>query len=555
MYILYRSVPVADASQNMKNTGNVNANAQWNPQRKQPPIPLDVDEVDSAMERYIRQKYEQKLYAGGDAKPPTRSPSMPLFSSSQDTRSDSPVSLDDNPPPPPPKPSRKFGFGLRSASSGSFLSRGQHKSKKDENTATVASPKFHKNSRVFGATIGVTESDQGLEMKLLQLREMGFSDSKRNTSVLKGNGGNLEQAIESLVRLGEGGKASDQRKISNRTTPSQQPFPSSTAYTSSNGATILGSPVSQQYSSPTGTPRTTQSTNPFENRSRETSATSAFDAAMARMTISAAQSQNRQSLFPNATGGHLAPPSQIPQVSYQHSMTPPVSSSQYFSNNPYAQQPMNNPFTNTQVVSPSQTMSNFSTGPQSTSSNPFLQQDTQSQILTPQCSTFPPQETPFFPQQQQSTYFPQPMQQLNDLSFQSQQNIQTPTSQSQLSSGYYSPYQQQMQPSSSHMMGKLDKGSIMALYNQPQPVPGSPAQMASEQITDPTVPTSLQSTYHAHGVSPQRSATMPAISSNNPFTSVGASAPAMPMFYQQQQYQNSNNGGQGNANPFYGRNA
>ena len=553
MYIPFYSASVADASQNMKNIGNVNANEQWNPQRKQPPIPLDVDEVDSAMERYIRQKYDQKLYTAGDAKPPARSPSIPLLLSSQDTRSDDPVSLDDDPPLPPPKTSRKFGFGLRSASSGSFLSRSQHKSKKDENAATISSPKFHRGSRVFGATIGVTESDQGLEMKLLQLREMGFSDSKRNTSALKGNGGDLERTIESLVRLGEG-ESSSSGRISNRATPSQQTFPSGTGYTNSNGAAILRSPVSQQYSSPASTPRTTRSTNPFENRTRETSATSDFDAAMARMTISPTQPQNQQSLFPNATGGHLASPSQIPQASYQHSMTPPVSSSQYFSNNPYAQQPINNPFTNTQPASPSHAMSNFSTVPQSTSSNPFLQQDTQYQSLTPQYSTFSPQETAFSPQQQQSAYFPQSIQQLNNLNFQSQQGIQSPTFQPQPSNGYYNPYQQQMQPVLNSMMGRLDKSSIMALYNQPQPNSGSPVQMTSEQITDPTVPTSLQPTYRIHGVSPQRSATMPAISSNNPFTSDGTSAPAMPILYQQQQYPNSNYGGQGSANPFYGRN-
>jgi len=44
----------------MKRVGNVASNRIYNPKNTRPPIPFDADEADSAMERFIRQKYQEK---------------------------------------------------------------------------------------------------------------------------------------------------------------------------------------------------------------------------------------------------------------------------------------------------------------------------------------------------------------------------------------------------------------------------------------------------------------------------------------------------------------
>src|SRR5690606_33917325 len=81
----------------MRKVGNIASNKIYNPKAKKPPVPIDADEADAAMERFIRAKYVTlslngtKKYGAG-------------------------ASLSDNetPPPLPPKTGK---FGIRSASS------------------------------------------------------------------------------------------------------------------------------------------------------------------------------------------------------------------------------------------------------------------------------------------------------------------------------------------------------------------------------------------------------------------------------------------------------
>ena len=154
------------------------------------------------MEKFIRQKYELKtLYSGNPAVPAAR----------QNTGSTGTGSWSEEPPPLPPKPVKKFGFNLRSASS-TF-----HRSKSDRFTPPLSpassgtdrdrdlpSPqKTSKPSQVFGMKI--TSVSNEFDQKLANLRDMGFDDSRRNSEVLKSTNGNLNRAVEQLVRLGEGG--------------------------------------------------------------------------------------------------------------------------------------------------------------------------------------------------------------------------------------------------------------------------------------------------------------------------------------------------------------
>ena len=171
----------------MKRIGNVESNKTYNPRNVKPQIPIDIDEVDSAMERYIRQKYEQRVYMNSVR-----------LAGQQNTGS---TSSDDRPPPLPPKPTGRFGFGLRKAATAPRdltppLSPGigafEHE---------LSPPRVNKPSRIFGSNVHT--SGDGLDSKLATLRDMGFPDEKRNCTVLKGLNGNLDRTVETLIRLGE----------------------------------------------------------------------------------------------------------------------------------------------------------------------------------------------------------------------------------------------------------------------------------------------------------------------------------------------------------------
>ncbi|KPM44754.1 hypothetical protein AK830_g1791 [Neonectria ditissima] len=314
---------------NMRKVGNVASNNIYNPEHRKPPVPVDVDEADSAMERFIRQKYMNNVVnAPGKPKSPR---------------------LDDETPPPLPPKNSKFGF--RSASSIFPLSSKSKKETKLTVTAQTvrsASPRVpNKPSKVFGATFDLDQNDE-MDQKLARLRDMGFNDTKRNALVLKGVNGNLERAIEALVRLGEGG---------GRPSPLPTPSPREQGLRTSKSLTPLtplsgglglgaGAGLSVPSRSATDRPTTpsTASTNPFDNlgpappqTAQSTGSlqnknpygqTNPFGAPVQQQTDAFSQAfQNMslsptQPLFPHHTGG---PASQQPvpqQVIYQQHVAP-----------------------------------------------------------------------------------------------------------------------------------------------------------------------------------------------------------------------------------------
>ena len=188
----------------MRRMGNAASNRSYNARNVKPAIPMDVDEVDGVMERYIRQKYETKSLA--DA-PPTAV--HRTGSSSSEER-----------PQLPPKPSKRFTF-LRSSSSTFPASKPERRSER----SPPISPRVDgfsfsrkgtspagrsKPAKIFGADIGGSRQDN-YELKLIALREMGFPDDKRNLTILKGENGNVDRAVATLIRLGEGSRASSGR--------------------------------------------------------------------------------------------------------------------------------------------------------------------------------------------------------------------------------------------------------------------------------------------------------------------------------------------------------
>ncbi|RDW79800.1 hypothetical protein BP6252_04438 [Coleophoma cylindrospora] len=488
---------------NMKRVGNIASNKIYNPQNSRPPIPIDADEADSAMERFIRQKYQQ----AGSGRTPVAVRNHTGSSTS-----------DDHPPPLPPKTGGRFGF--RSASSIFPLSSKASKARREaEATAHIQtqvrdpSPPRNKPSRVFGTSVD-SEIPEDLETKMAKLRDMGFKDEKRNIAVLKGLGGNMDKTIETLVRLGEGGSgvvtigkspqdagASSRPRSPlrlgaglsiNRTADTKSPPRSARSVASSNPFDALDAvPAQPQSSQSTGAlspqnPYSTQpTTNPFGFAPSQSQL--GLNQAFQNMAL-----QPSQPLFPNHTGGFPAQqPSQVGQL-YQQSMTPPVPSipqQNYPSviyENP-GQQPAQqnyNPFMQQQQQQPQQSQLN---------SNPYAAQQ---QISTPQqyyqndisqYSQTQQQFQGYYDTGIQQSPQPLPNSQMNPF-FQNAQQGQASSqqygvpqqTQQYQPQGQYDQFRQQTYPAMGQQQAKPDKHSILELYNYPQLAP-TPMQQQQQQ--------------------------------------------------------------------------
>ncbi|KAM5369607.1 hypothetical protein ACJZ2D_008966 [Fusarium nematophilum] len=530
---------------NMRKVGNIASNNIYNPEHRKPPVPVDADEADSAMERFIRHKYMNNT-VNGSGKP--RSPNLG----------------EGTPPPLPPKnSSTKFGF--RSASSIFPLSS---KSKKEAKTMAAAyvarspSPRLtNKPSKVFGATLDLDQPDE-TDQKLARLRDMGFQDAKRNALVLKGVNGNLERAIEALVRLGEG---------SGRPSPLPTPSPreqtlrtsrSLTPLTPSSGGLGLGAGLSVPSRSATDRPTTpsSASTNPFDNlgpaqpqtaqstgslqnknpygqtnpfgvpavQQQPQQQADPFSQAFQNMSLSP---QQQQPLFPHHTGGPASQPTQQP-AAYQQQIAPsaPTTPNGFlamgFSNNMTYPQPIQaqstgyNPFfpnTTSPVQQQPQQVSNsillVNTSQPQTGYNPFARSPTR--IASPSLGQIP---------EQTQTSFQSPS------VFQGSTVYQSPAPMNPPETTTNPFFANVGQPATQMGQQAPDKASIMALYNNyPQT---TTQQSVSEQVQmpnsgphgvhssqPPTIPENQPMLMPIAPVQATRSVSQPLSPSMNPFMS------------------------------------
>ncbi|KAF7870318.1 hypothetical protein EAF04_004064 [Stromatinia cepivora] len=534
-----------DQVEHMTKVGNVASNRIYNPQNTRPPIPIDADEADSAMERFIRQKYSNGPQA-------------------QRRNHTGSTSSDDHPPPLPPKNGTKFGF--RSASSIFPLSS---KAKKDNEDARAefndysqppSPPRKNKHSRIFGTSLDATDD---LESKMAKLRELGFKDEKRNTTVLKGLNGNLEKSIETLVRLGEGGsnaRTASSINSSGPRTPASPPGLSferpqatspATTSASNNPFDRLDSPVFPQVQSTQSTGSMAQAQrqmmgrNPYQN----TTSTNPFGLMPSQSQLNLNQAfQNMsvsspQPLFPHHTGGVPGPQPPPVQQLYQQSMAPPVPSIPQHHYQPVI-------YENPGQQSQSQQIdrNNMNTNPfmqqavppvinTNLQLNPFMQQSATNQTLfaspvaqMPQqqyppgnynmVGQNPPQMNPFLNQanMQQQEQQQQGLQPQYGYQQQPQSQYQQPQAQPQNSQ--YDQYRQQTYPMMPQPTGRLvDKRSILDLYNYPQLAP-TQIQQQQQQQPDPIQQQAPQAVEMAQP-NEQMSG-----GSNNPFMSNGTTAPS-----------------------------
>ncbi|KAJ4379972.1 Protein gts1 [Didymella sp. IMI 355093] len=507
---------------NMKRIGNAESNKTYNPRGAKAHIPIDVDEVDGAMERYIRQKYEQRVFMGA-SQPGTR----------HNTGS---TSSEDRPPPLPPKPAGRFGFGLRKTSASKSPPVSPNLG---FDTSQPSPPRVNKPSRVFGSNIHT--SGDGLDSKLATLRDMGFPDDRRNSTVLKGLNGNLDRTVEALIRLGEqnsgrSGRTTPTPPAKNGTNglsfdnaPQNAPAAASTnPFDALDAAPLAQQQQSQsqqasyggqqansynpflsqgqqgQYQQQQGAQQNyaqpgqyqqqqqpqqsyDQSYNPFgqQQPQQQQQSQQSLEQQFQGMGLSQQQPQQYQQpqptaqpLFPNRTGGLTQPNPPFAQTNpFQQSFTPPPMPQipeQYSSF--YAPQP--------QYQSMSQPAS---------PGNPFLK-SSKSQIFTPSANSNPfgsslsqqPQQlqqqqtsqqqafNPWTTQQQTQTPSTQAPNPFNNMG-QSYQQTQTPTAQAP------NPWQYQQQPAQQPTYAQnntpFDKYAAFSQYGQQQSVPQRSATM------------------------------------------------------------------------------
>ncbi|OJD25437.1 hypothetical protein ACJ73_03192 [Blastomyces percursus] len=533
----------SDQVENMKRNGNAVVNKLYNPRNVKPPIPIDIDEVDSAMERFIRQKYELKVLEDGRPKPPSRhDPSYTIAKTS-----------DDSPPPLPPKTGRRFGFGLRSASYNNAVSSSEKPPLREDYAFSA-----NRQSRTFGASFG--DPDGTFESKLEALRDMGFPDNKRNATILKGLNGNMDKTIESLVRLGEGtdprprsrtpvpkvnptGSQLSEPARSPKSTLSNNPFDNLNSSPSRAASSYAGSQAESQQPGVNGA----KSYNPFDSLGAQpalTQSTQSLDQSFQQLQVS-------QPLFPNITGGYPSQQGQMPFQRSQQSMTPPVTMSlqngftasptslnggynpffrnaqpaqQNANNNPYLDQPQGlsptNPFFNMSgqaLGSQQQTLSlGHDAGNANQTQMPQFQRHNTMPILS-SSSPFSQQQQPqqqYIPQEQQAPYnpFTMPNAPPSNPPYQPQFNLQPP--------------QQTLMPQHT---GKIDKSSILALYNFSQPPPTIPEQPPQQPTPDFT---QAQQPQQQQQQQPQQSSAatfdLPISNSRNPYHTVPPNAMTTP---------------------------
>jgi len=604
----------------MKSHGNVIVNKTFNPKNVRPDIPLDADEVDSAMERFIRKKYQERSLSDGKPRLPSRSDDTGFG-----------AATDDSPPPPlPPKKGKLFGFGLRASSSAYPSSKAERKKLPIEPTFEGAfgmastdyeGPQDDSHSQKAIAFHSALD-EEDMREKLRVLREMGFVDEQQNIYVLKRLNNRLELAVEYLIKHGKKKPAATNVAPVEHTRKASTTFPEVASKPAAQATQAENNPferraVSDQFGlsfdSSQQQPHAQAPTFGVSGEGAARSSNNPFDAQPAQAPTVATLEQSFQGLqiarplFPNSTGGY--PTQSQPQFDprLHQSMTPPVPliPQQYgFVASPPAMNVASNPFFQAPQGSQSPSSNPYASAMQTsstfTSSNPFFAQmgtpANNQQPLPPSTlqnpfgippSELQTQQLPFqqenslqspqsiFDQNQQAFYTntndqqnpnqllpnqqlqlqvqPQPLLQSGHsnpfgnfqttyaqsepqqvMQFQQPQQSQYQLQPLQLSQPQFNYQSQAQQPIYTQQTGRIDKNSILALYNYPQLAPQKPSLPSIGETTDVssgiTSPAPSNDLFAGAGTtSAKRSVTMPVTSttsstltgSRNPFLRSG----------------------------------
>jgi hypothetical protein len=375
---------------------------------------------------------------------------------------------------------------------------------------------------------------------------MGFTNERRNLTALKSLDGNLDKTIETLVRVGEG-----------RQTPQVKTPAATTSGASVNPFDQLDFKPPAQPAQPNGL-----SFNPFDIPTQQAQL-QPQPAPAQSLEQSFQNLQVTQPLFPHSTGGYPNRQTAQPQYIYGQLAAPFAAPQAGFVSSPQPLEGGNNPFFQTGA----QPQASLST-PQP--QNPFFNQmstqapqmplqNQSSASAFPQpprhANTMPPMSTspfgqppPFQQPQQQPQHVQQQQLQQPQLgvqtaqpgnSFNPFQSMTAPNT--PLAGGYPSQtpfgYPAAAQTLAPQPTGRVDKNSILALYNFSAPPPAIPEQQQTQQQAVPGLgapPGQLQNPQAAFASSnytnagPQPNVNAQSATSRNPFGYPGASGAQQP---------------------------
>ncbi|CUS07063.1 unnamed protein product [Tuber aestivum] len=210
---------------NMRSRGNVISNTVHNPDASKHPVPLNGEDSDSLMERYIRSKYEYKSFMRETVQPQNSSTSSISSGASSSTSGLSlPSSASSNSSFPSSNAStssaRITAPPTRSVSTGYVASRNP-----PARTSSPSPSSSSKVSQVLGlGSMPYTDARQAppvgpvvfphgmvtappYQEQLQSLKDMGFKDERKIMEVLKSVNGKIIEASEILLRLGNNGSS------------------------------------------------------------------------------------------------------------------------------------------------------------------------------------------------------------------------------------------------------------------------------------------------------------------------------------------------------------
>jgi len=395
------------------------------------------------------------------------------------------------------------------------------------------------------------DANESWDSKLDTLKGMGFQDEKKNNVILRGHDGNMDKAIESLKRLGEGGPHFSEPQAVTHPQSGSTPIGTNGAATRFEPRTVTSAaqPVAER-TRQDHFPEVTNPFNPFDMHNPTSNVQAPpIELDMQAMHISP------QPLFPQNASPWYHNDQTNQTNPFMKNFTPPMSPAPY----QYHADPRQSPFPQQheqqlqQVSQPAMT---------TLYNNPFLrisqQENLQLPIISNQAQYSPASSSPAretngspAPDQWSSNFF-QPEQQffqphVQQVQYQSPQGS-VPRNQPNAALSYqngepqfnqlgnpadaWQPLAQipfapeanqwyQQQPAQANF--RMDKGSILALYNQQTSPPTS--------ATDFEILTSSKQTHSDPSPRPpQRSVTMPASMSSaaqsmNPFSSLVTAPP------------------------------
>lgn len=468
----------------MKQTGNIASNLSFNPKNKKPDIPLDADEVDSAMERFIRKKYQEKSLLDGRPAVPSRDNTS---ATSPTTYSQPQEDHDYSPPPPlPPKKGKFFGFGLRASSSSLQQSKNDKKKLPKEprlgTTFHIPNDDYNSMSRMADARFEMNEAE--LQQKLATLRDMGFTETERNTDLLRRLNGNVERTIERLVQLGPSKEAQSTKRTEQSSAavlkqqhstafpdvPAPAPQaaePSYNPFTQVTNQPPIGLSLSKPQAASSPSTQTYASNNPFGHVVQPQPQIQPQAQPQTGLEQSFQSMQLSQPLFPHSTGGYPTQPPALQDPRFQYSMTPPAISTQYQQN--YVASPAALPSNTNPFFQPSPASAH------STGSNPFHNQSSQNIVAAAPSS---PSTNPFLSLQTGAVQ----QQPANTTGY---NPFGIPPQQSGMQSGQQAAYQHQPQD----VFGSNPSQQYSQPPQPPNPFQTQPTQqptMAQQQFTSPT---------------------------------------------------------------------